>query len=294
MARFLLGVTKLGQNPHVQCFMDHVRAMAAALRTLGHEAEYASEEALKRGGRLILWGANQLVEDPNASKDPKHLQLIPPDAIVFQAEQVSAIAEPTYFIQSWLQYRNFSVWDYAESNVKALKHLGIDRAVLCPLGYHPSMTMIEPAADQDIDVLFYGSSGGRRRDILAALNESDMHVVCIGANASLFGKERDAFIARAKVVLNLHYYERGIFEIFRCSHLFANRVCVVNEAGGRDAGLEDLAQRCTAYTPREHLIERCREMVESPHRRLMIAEQAFEEFKKIDLAENVRAALAAS
>ncbi len=286
MSRYLVGITKLWRDPHVRCFEDHMLSIVAALRALGHEVEYAMPEAMAKGGRLILWGANHVHEDPQAQA--ARLETIPRDAIVFQTEQVSAVNSPTFFIQNWIQYRDHTVWEYAQSNLETLEKLGMTKAVLCPIGYVPAMTKITPADEQDIDVLFYGTGGGPRREILNALDDAGLKVV------RLFGKyglERDAIIARAKVVINLRYYEHGVFEIFRCSHLFANRVCVVNEAGGRDRGLEELARRCTAYTERAQLVERCRELVASPHRRLAITDQAFEEFRKVDLVENVRKAL---
>lgn len=290
MSRFLVGIAKLNSNPHVSCFWEHMTSIVAALRDLGHEVEYATEEALKRGdARLIVWGVNNVTESPRAL--PERLETYPADSIVFQTEQVSAVAEPTYFMRNWKQHLNFVVWDYSSTNLAALQKLGFTRAVLCPLGYHPSMTMIAPAEEQDIDVLFYGSNVGPRREILNQLDQTSMHVVRL---FKAYGEERDAVIARAKVVINLRAYEHGVFEIFRCSHLFANRVCVVNESGGRDPGLEDIAQRCTAHTPRAELVERCRELVASPHRRLAIAERAFEEFSKLDLVDHVRRALEAS
>ena len=51
MSRFLVGIAKYGQHVHVRCFEDHMHAMAAALRALGHEVEYATEAAMARGGR---------------------------------------------------------------------------------------------------------------------------------------------------------------------------------------------------------------------------------------------------
>lgn len=265
-----------------------MHAVVAALRTLGHEVEYATEDAMRRGGRCILWGINNVTEDPGAAAE--RMEQIPRDAIVFQSEQISAVKTPSYFIQSWLQKKNYTVWDYASTNVVALKGLGLTGAVLCPLGYHPSMTRM-PVVDKDIDVLFYGTRGGRRREILNALDESGLNVVQMYGK---FGAERDEVIARAKVVVNLHYYQNGVFEIFRCSHLFANRVCVVNEAGGRDPELEDLARRCTSYTEREHIIDECRRLVGDDAARAEIGERALEEFKKVDLTENVREALVQS
>lgn len=279
MSHFRVGIVGYGSNPHARCFEDFLHALVAALRTLGHEVAYAAPGAR---GRLIMFGANNILDLNNQ---------IPPDAIVYNTEQLAAIADPAFFMQNHAQFRTMTVWDYAHANLAELKKLGMERAVLCPVGYVPSMTTIAPAPEEDIDVLFYGSEGGARREILAELEQSGLEVVRM---FGVYGKERDEAIARAKVVLNLHYYPHGIFEIFRCSHLFANRKCVVTEGGGRDAALEALAERTCAYTPRAQLVERCRELVADANARRAQAERGFEEFRKIDLVENVRRALEAS
>jgi hypothetical protein len=285
VSRFLVGIAKYGRDPHVRCFEDHMRAVAAALRDLGHEVEYATEDALKRGGRLIVWGANNITEAPNARAELQ--ERYPAGTIVFQTEQVSAITDPAYFMQNWAQFRGHPVLDYARSNVQALAALGI-KATLCPLGYHPSMVKIEPAVEEDIDVLFYGSNAGPRREITTALRESGLNFVHL---FNVYNEERDAAIARSKVVINMRAYQGGVFEIFRCSHLFANGKCVVNESGGRDAELEDLARRCTSYVPRSQLVDECRRLVSDAVARRAVAERGRDEFRKISMVESVRSAL---
>jgi hypothetical protein len=52
-----------------------------------------------------------------------------------------------------------------------------------------------------------------------------------------YGEERDALIARARIVLNVHYYESKVFEVVRVSYLLANRKCVLSESGS-DIDLE--------------------------------------------------------
>lgn len=290
MSKFLLGIAQLDRDPHRMCFMDHVKSIAGALRSLGHEVSYTPstvEEVLAEcrvGARLIMWGANRLVEDAANNS------FMPADTIIFQTEQVSAIDKPEFFVQNWIRLKSMIVWDYSITNVDSLKGLGITSAVHCPLGYHPSMETIKPAYE-DIDVLFYGSSGGARRDILNALDETNLNVV---RAFNVYGEARDALIARSKVVINLHFYQSGVFEIFRCSHLFANRKCVVNEAGGRDAQLESLAEASTSYVSRDALVDECRRLVGDDKARREQAERGYEAFKKIDMIENVRLALEAS
>ena len=48
----------------------------------------------------------------------------------------------------------------------------------------------------------------------------------------VYGKERDAWIAQSKIVLNVHYYNVKIFEAVRISYLLNNRVIVLSEESG--------------------------------------------------------------
>lgn len=81
-------------------------------------------------------------------------------------------------------------------------------------------------ARQDFDVLFYGAMNERRAKVLQALKAVGLNVVTLFGS---YGRERDEFIARAKRVVNVHYYPTNIFEIVRCSYLFANGKAVVSE-----------------------------------------------------------------
>jgi len=288
MARFQLGVVSLNRNQHAQCFMEVMRSMAAALRALGHVVEYAGPGAT---GRMILFGANNLEEHP---ENP-----IPDDTIIYNAEQLAAIKDPRYFLQGYAQQNRFKIWDYAVANVEALRSIGVTNVSLCPVGYvsdkydhlfrphRPRIARLAPA-DEDIDVLFYGSVAGPRREILDKLDEAGLKVHRL---FNVYGDERDAWIARSKLVINLHFYPRGVFEIFRVSHLLENRRCVVTEAGGIDAGLESLAQRACAYVPRADIVDACLSLVADVRKRRAIADRGFEEFSKIDFVENVHKAL---
>ena len=278
MARFTVGIVQYGINPHVRCFEDFARALGAALRDLGHEAD----SNYTNPGRIIQFGANNVVD-----KDNK----MPRDTITFNTEQVSAVDNPAAMMSNWQQYRNRVVWDYSKANIDALAKLDI-KAVHCPIGYHPSMTKIEPV-EEDIDVLFYGSVGVRRKEILDEIADLGLNLRVV-MPPGLYGEERDKLIARAKVVLNLHFYERPVFEIFRVSHLLANKKCVVSEGDGFDSALEAFAGRSTALVPRYHVALMCKKLVESEIARREIAEIGFREFSAISLVENVQRALEAS
>jgi hypothetical protein len=172
--------------------------------------------------------------------------------------------------------------------------------VLCPLGYvrdefshhyRPQRNRIPRAVEQDIDVLFYGSIDRARRDVLDALDGAGLRVQRL---FGVYGAERDAYIARSKVVLNLHFYKKGVFEIFRVSHLLENRKCVVTEAGGCDAQLESFAEDACVYALRQQIVGVCVNMATDDDMRKDMEDYGFEAFKKIDFVENVRKALEAS
>ena len=85
---------------------------------------------------------------------------------------------------------------------------------------------------EDIDVLFVGSVNERRLIVLKQLAAQGINV---DARFNLYGAERDAFVARARIILNVHFYDARLFEIVRVSYLLANRKCVVSETGSDTA-----------------------------------------------------------
>jgi hypothetical protein len=135
------------------------------------------------------------------------------------------------------------VWDYRPD--------GVGKYV--PIGYVPELTRIDKADPQDIDVLFYGSMNERRAKVVHDLEAAGLNVVTV---FGCYGAERDALIARSKVVLNMHYYTPGAFEAVRVSYLWANKKCVVSETSD---GL-DAAERMSTW-PYEALVNACCRMV---------------------------------
>ena len=96
------------------------------------------------------------------------------------------------------------------------------------MGYHPKLARIKSAARQDIDVLFYGSLNERRRKVLAGIEAAGLKLKVL---RGVYGEGRDAWIARSKVVLNVHHYPTQIFEVVRVFYLMTNSKAVVAEVG---------------------------------------------------------------
>ncbi len=281
MSRYSVLICARGRNPHAACFEEVAVGIKDALRRLGHEifAGEVGDPGLDYG-RMIMFGVN----------NGEWLSSVPKNAIIFNSEQLSAVDDPERYMQNHPVYRNNNhvVWDYSATNIATLRQLGILRAVHCPIGYIDTMTTITPAAEEDVDVLFYGSTNPHRLKILDGLDAAGLKVKRL---FGVYGKERDAWIARSKVVLNLHHYRRGVFEIFRVSHLVANHKCVVSEDGGVDPDLNEEARRLTWSVAYDGVVDACVKLVSNSELRAIVADRAFRNFAKTDFVLNVGRAL---
>ena len=89
-------------------------------------------------------------------------------------------------------------------------------AHVVPIGYTRELTRIRRVAPPDIDVLFIGSINPRRRAVLEQMHADGLRVQ---AAFGVYGAERDALVARARIVLNVHFYEAKVLEMVRLSYL---------------------------------------------------------------------------
>lgn len=262
---------------HSQAFYEVAETLHQGLHSLGHDPILTCDVRVP-GRRHIILGANLL---PVVNTQPA------PDAILYNLEQIypgSPWLSPDYLAL----LRTYPVWDYSRLNVAALQALGARAVQLLPIGYAPTLSRIAPA-EEDIDVLFFGSLNPRRMQVLEALDQRGLQVhVLVG----VYGEERDRCIARAKMVLNVHYYEARRFEIVRASYLLANGRCVVSETGADPAEEAELAEG-VAFAPYEGLVERCWALREDPAQRRRIAQAGLALMRGRPIAPYLRDALRA-
>ncbi len=243
---------------HAGAFDEVYETVAYGLESLGFSVSRV-ENLLSQDIPAILFGGHLLNE--------AMLEQLPPTTILYNLEQADPHA-------AWLQgpfpraMQRHEVWDFSETNVRRLSAAGVAPKILwAPVGYVPQMTRIAPAPE-DIDVLFYGSLNVRRGAVLDQLRARNLNVVHA---FGVYGEERDRLIARAKVILNMHYYESGIFEWVRVFYLLANFRTVVSEEsvlGAFDNGVENVV-RFAAY---DHLVDVCETLVhDDQSRRQLVA-----------------------
>jgi SAM-dependent methyltransferase len=250
---------------HAEALREAAETLQHGLRRLGKPAE-TRVNGIDPGATNLVLGAHLLDEAQAAS--------LPDGSILCNFEQVlgdSPAMKPPYVAL----VRRHLTWDYSARNVVGWRRYVPDaRVVHVPLGFVPELERIESSAQPDIDVLFYGSVNPRRAKVLDALKAAGLHVVTAFGS---FGAERDALIARAKVVLSVHFYESRIFELARVSYLLANRKAVVAEVGA-GTEIDDDLREAVAGVPYDALVGRCRELVRDAGARARLAEEGHRRF----------------
>ena len=242
--------------PHSAAFAEVAETIRHGLTTLGHDA-LVSRDLAAADRRHIVLGAHLA---PGAG-----IQL-PPGSIIYNLEQVDDRSR--WMTGALLDlYRRYPLWDYSATNIERLVALGVPRPTHVPIGYVPSLTRIAPA-EPDIDVLFYGSLNERRKRVIDRLRAAGVRVEAV---FGVYGGERDALIARAKLVLNVHYYEAKVFEVVRVSYLLANGRAVVSERGSDPAEEASFAS-AVAFADHDQLVDTCLALLQQPAERQRLGE----------------------
>jgi hypothetical protein len=260
---------------HVRAFDEVAEAIHQGILELGHPCERIVG-ALASGCTNILFGAHHL---PEATT-------LPGDTILFNLEQIvpgSLWLTPAYLAL----LRRHRVWDYSSRNVDALRAQSVAQASHVPIGHVRSLERIR-RQPEDIDVLFYGRLIPRRTDLLRRLEARGMRVMAINA---AYGRERDASIARARIVLNVHVADEARLEAARCFYALINGCFVLSE-DSVDAAESGLAGGM-AFAAYDEIEARCGWYLERPDERAAIARAGQELMRSRPQAELLRPALSA-
>lgn len=268
-------------NPHTASFHDLVSSFDSALRSLGIAVRHRKNEVGLEGVNLLI-GAHLITSRESADRIPKN-------TVIVNLEQLRGFnigARPIYTSLM----RRLAVWDYSPRNIAQIKSLMHNPHISrFRIGYTPEMTRCLSQAPTT-DVLFYGSLNDRRTAVLKGLYEAGLKVKHL---FSVYGSERDAAIADAKIVLNMHYYEDSLHEIGRTSYLLANNKAVVSECGA-DTEIEDDIREAMIAVPYKDIVASCVALINDEPRRLALEKKAFEIFSKRNQAEMLHDAIVAT
>jgi len=250
----------LPAGPHRQVFAEVVEALYASLIELGHDVVTDFDIVASRRNIVL---APHLLE-------LTRIQLLPMDTIVwnFEPRGGPSFGQSIYYFAQ----PNVEVWDYAQATTDYLRVFGV-RAKFMPLLYSSAVRRgwASSERERDIDVVFVGSMSRRRLHIIDSLIDRGVAVANI---FGVYGAERDLLLARAKVLLNVHYYDFSPNEDTRLTYAITNSLAVSSE-GPPD---EPRKLGWAHYVPYDSLVESTVDLVHSGGWRQQ-AEAGYEAFR---------------
>lgn len=258
---------------HYQVFDEVVESLLAGLRANGIVACVVDNQFDPTMLNIVI-GAHLLSD--------KQLYELPHNVILYNFEQFdchSSWIRPNY-IDALSSHR---CWDYSRYNIAALTRQRPNASPeYVPLGYAPPLTrLLKDSDEEEIDVLFYGCLNPRRKKVLDVLAAEGYNVqIAYGA----YGAERDSLIRKAKLVLNIHYYDSHIMEAVRVSYLMANSKAVVSECAD-DTEVYSHYRDGLCLVPYDELVHACVDLLTDFAKRRQLEKQAFSAIKKITYAE---------
>jgi len=262
---------------HSSALLEIAETLMYGLKCLGYTALIVENEFSQNSDNIVL-GAHLLQED--------ELDTLPGSTIIYNLEQFDSQSLLNHATLN--KYKRFIVWDYSKRNIEKFRTLGLGNPMYhVPIGYVPELTRITKSSIQDIDVLFYGSINERRTKIIEELRKNGLNVVSL---FGVYGEERDAVIARAKIVINIHYYHSSILELARISYLLANSKAVLAECN-EGTEIEGYLKEAIALAPYEKLVETCIELIKNDKQRQWFENNGFECFSKRKESEILREVL---
>jgi len=268
MGEYSITLIKPPNYIHSYAFYEIGLLLQNSFKSLNMECGFHLNQ-LYRENTNILLGYNLL----EYHKDLKKFRYI-----VYQLEQLShRVGWFNENLENILRGA-FCVWDYSKENISFLKDRGIRNVKYLPIGYHENLELIEHSQEKDIDILFYGSINNRRANILNRLKQRAKTEVLFG----VYGRERDSYIARSKIVLNMHYYPMQVMEQVRISYLLNNKCFVISEYSSHNPYGEGIV---TAKY--DELIDVCEYYLTKPDERHDIAKRGYCLSRENNMVENL-------
>lgn len=275
MLKFAIALIK--SQKHYQCLTEIQETIYYALKELNYDCLLTDELNLSDRQYIIL-GANNLLYLDSVE--------LPSNSIIYNFEQI--YADSPWLKAGYIDYLlQYPIWDYSLTNIAQLKQWGINNVQYVPVGYVSQIRRIKLVENKDIDVLFYGSINDRRQKIIDTLEREGIKVEVL---FGVYGEERDDYIARSKIVLNMHFYEAQVFEIVRISFLLANEVFVISEKGG-NAQEEEYFADGLVFSDYDNLVKTCISYLTKGEKRKKIAKKGFDLMRNRLTSEYLKAVI---
>lgn len=250
---------------HAHAFDEIECLIAAGIKDLGYIVDCKPNQIDPTAKNIII-GCHLL--------GPESAKIVPDNSIIVNTEQLSdEIGLWNQNLLFWLG--RFEAWDYNKKNIEYVGKCGLTKPKLLQLGYHKNLEVIDNSNAQDIDVLFYGSLNPRRQHIMNELTDRGVKTKILHG---VYGKDRDSWISRSKIVLNLHFYQSQIFEIVRCFYLMINKKAVVCEINATTV-IEPSLRPAITGGPYDALVDVCVDLLSDPEKINKAQDKAYNAIK---------------
>ena len=158
---------------------------------------------------------------------PQMFEKLPGLYVSFQMEQS---VSSRWFTKEYVQQleKSFAIFDYSLVNIAKLQNMGLyaQQMYHVPIGYLGSYGSVSKNASAEYDVIFYGDiQNSRRRKFIAELSK----VYKVKVINDLFGESLQEELARARVVVNIHYYAGALLETTRLWECLSLGKLIVSE-----------------------------------------------------------------
>lgn len=159
---------------------------------------------------------------------PQMFDSMPSHYLAFQMEQS---VSSRWFSENYFNrlHNAAHIFDYSLTNIAFLQEhqLSFKQLHYMPIGILPSQAKPKDA-DFEYDVAFYGDPNCERRQLFLKKLEEKFKVKVI---SEVFGDELHALLKKARIVVNIHYYENALLETTRIYECLSLNKLVVSEKG---------------------------------------------------------------
>lgn len=144
---------------------------------------------------------------------PQMFPTLPKKYVAFQMEQS---VSSRWFTEDYFEQlkQAEAVFDYSLVNIKFLEEHGIELSKIfyLPIDFRHNFNRHYRNISKEYDVVFYGDNECERRQRILKRLSSKFNVRIVN---NLFGEELYKELAKARVIINIHYYEGALLETTR-------------------------------------------------------------------------------
>lgn len=260
-------------------YMEVIESMQWGFLNLGYDCTFRLNE-LDHSCVNIVFGFAAAINAGNT---------FPPGTILYNMEQYSGFEtkSPATFHSIADRYQ---IFDYCQANIDWWDQFNPRfRPYYAQVSYAPCLTRIAPREAEDIDITFIGALyPGRAEHLFNCGRVTSDHAHSVVSLTHIWGPQRDEFISRSKVMLNLSNpsADSRIFEIVRVSYYLANHKAVICESRA-DQIVEGDMKAVLRFGDSQRLPGLCEELVLDPTLRRQYAQECFEVFAQRDVRDVV-------